>query len=275
MSASILHKEIEIGHNGVHYKVVVDAEKQHGTVHNLSGLENGTEEPEHQEEPGKIGIHYELPEIEHLHHHDEEDKHHGVVIHIDLNGAHSSEEEEHHNEHHDEEHRDAQKHYEVHHVLVHPHHDAAQYHYDTENHDLIHHLHPELGLHDFEHEKLNPYNSKHHQIISYEDLGHLLTQHDSRENELEYNRVDVPHHHVIGPQVWGKHHGQKQHYVVGHQNGNLWQLFPSKVVNPVSIHSGIPHSTHVGLENVYDQGHINEEPFVELHALHHHVDIHH
>lgn len=249
MSASILHKETEIDHNGVHYKVVVDAEKQHD--HSLSGLESGTLDHEHEDESAKIGVHYELPDIEHLHHHGGEYKHHGVVIHIDLGGAHGADDE--HLD--DEEHHD-QEHHEEHLITVHPYHDANQYHYDTENDNLEHHVHPDLGHHDLEQD----------QTLSYEDLVHRLTHHDG-ENELKYD-VDVPHphhhHHTRDSHVWGGHHGKKHNYVVAHQKGNLWHLFNLNIVKPVKR-----------FENEYEQGDINEQPIVELHELHHHVDVHH
>lgn len=247
MSASFLHKEIEINHNGVHYKVAVDAEGQHDTDHSVTKLEKDPLQHD-QDELAKIGIHYELPDTEHLHHHDEEDKHHGVVIHIDLGGAHDAIEEHIHDEGHH-----SQEHQEEHLVAVHPHHNVDQYHYATENHNLNQHVHPDLGHHDLEHDH----------IYSYEDLKHLLlAHHDSEEYELGNNKIEVPHE-------------KKQDYVVGHQKGNLWHFFNLRPVKPVRIHSDVPHSEQTELENGYELGDINKQPVVELHGLHHHVDVHH
>lgn len=276
MSASILHKEIEIDHGDVHYTVVVDAEKQqHGTIHGLTGLDGHLSEIEHQDELGKIGINYGAQHIEHIHHHGGEGNHHGLDVHIDLDTGHVST-EEHHNEHHI-----LPLHETEHHGLKHRH--ILGYHENS--HDLGHsdyEIDSGLGHHGFKHHELNPYDSELHGLY-HDDLGHIFKYHDLQEQELEHNGVNVPSHHVIGgnygstihsghsehvPGAWVKHHGVKGGYGVGQHRGVLWNLLPSKTVKHISAHGGEDGSV---------QSYIYGQPLTDLEGVQviHHADIHH
>lgn len=286
MSASILHKEIEIDHGGVHYTVVIDAEKQHhDTIHSLDGLEASTES-EHQDELGKVEVHYEEPDTEHLHHHVGEENHHGLDVHIDLDTGHVSA-KEHHHEHqlplHETEHHGLKQH----HILVHHEvsHGLGQDHNDEESQTLKYLIQLGLGHHsskysDLGHTELSPYNSELH-VLHHGDLEHILEHLGTGEQGLDHNEVDVPIHQVIGggnhvhlrhydhvPGAWIKHHVGQDNYVLGHQNGIVWHLHPSNTVKHVGVHSG-GHGS--------EQGYIYGQPLNGLEGVHviHHTDIHH